>query len=285
MHCIWYFAALESISSLNFGGEGAALRTSRSTDLRETPGRATTRERLIVDYLPLVRSVARDFVREGADFDELVQVGSIGLIKAVDRFDPERGVNFAAFARPTVAGEIHRHLRDAVPAVRPPRRLHELNGRLRRLRRELGGRVSIGELAVAVGTSTAEAEAAADLERTSSTVPLEDETARAGDPYAASEDRLFVESCLDTLDPRERRIVTLRFYGDLSQREIAREIGISQIHVSRLLDRSLQTLRRRAEHVAPASKRVSRIVLPASNSYTDAHGARGKTRRRVEANL
>src|SRR5688500_19930624 len=112
----------------------------RSASAEATATARATREQLILDYLPLVRSVARDFVRDGTELDDLVQVGTIGLINAVDRFEPDRGVNLAAFARPTVAGEIQRHLRDAVPTVRPPRRLHELNGTLRRLRRELSRR-------------------------------------------------------------------------------------------------------------------------------------------------
>jgi RNA polymerase sigma-B factor len=243
----------------------------------------STRERLILDYLPLVRSVARGFVREGTELDDLVQVGSIGLIKAIDRFDPSRGVDLAAFARPTVAGEIQRHLRDSVPTVRPPRRLHELNGRLRRLRRELGGRqgrpASIPELAVAAGTSADEAGAATALDR-GTTVPLEDLPVSGRDPYDESEDRLFVSSCLDTLDERDRRILELRFYGELSQREIARELGISQIHVSRLIERSLRTLQRRAEW-GP----VSSIVLPAPNSYTQSRGASGQARRRAQARI
>jgi RNA polymerase sigma-B factor len=244
---------------------------------------SASRERLILDYLPLVRAVARDFVREDADLDDLVQVGTIGLIKAVDRFDARRGVDFAAFARPTVTGEIQRHLRDAVPTVRPPRRMHELNGRLRRLRRELGSRLgrpaSIRELAEAAGTSTAEAGAATALDR-GTTVPIDGLSVRAGDPYAESEDRLFVSSCLDSLHERERRILELRFYGELSQREIARELGISQIHVSRLIERSLRTLQRRAER-GP----LTRIVVPVSNSYTESDGASGKAHRRAQAHV
>jgi|SRR5687767_14447150 len=221
----------------------------RSASAEATPSARATREQMILDYLPLVRSVARDFVRDGTELDDLVQVGTIGLINAVDRFEPDRGVNLAAFARPTVAGEIQRHLRDAVPTVRPPRRLHELNGTLRRLRRELSGRLgrpaSIGELANAAGTSTAEAGAASELDG-SPTVPIEDVPVAAGDPFDASDDRLFVASCLETLDGRERRILELRFYGDFTQREIAREMGLSQIHVSRLIERSLRTIQRRA---------------------------------------
>jgi RNA polymerase sigma-B factor len=110
--------------------------------------------------------------------------------------------------------------------------------------------------------------------------PLEDLPVSGRDPYDESEDRLFVSSCLDTLDERDRRILELRFYGELSQREIARELGISQIHVSRLIERSLRTLQRRAEW-GP----VSSIVLPAPNSYTQSRGASGQARRRAQARI
>jgi RNA polymerase sigma-B factor len=225
------------------------VQTTASASAEATSHDRAARERLILDYLPLVRSVARGFVRDGTEFDDLVQVGTIGLINAVDRFEPDRGVNLAAFARPTVAGEIQRHLRDAVPAVRPPRRLHELNGTLRRLRRELSGRLgrpaSISELAEAAGASPADAGAASELD-TNPTVSIEDLPVAAGDPFDASDARLFLASCLDTLDGRERRILELRFYGDFSQREIARAMGLSQVHVSRLIERSLRTIQCRA---------------------------------------
>ena len=245
------------------GEEVPGLAGDAVTDCGGDPGRRDARA--VDPRLPPARALGCTRLRSsGTDLDDLVQVGTIGLIKAVDRFDPTRGVDLAAFARPTVTGEIRRHLRDAVPTVRPPRRLHELNGRLRRLRRELGSRLgrpaSISELAEAAGTSPHEAGEASALDR-GTTVPLDDVPAGAGDPYAESEDRLFVTSCLDSLDERERRILELRFYGELSQREIARELGISQIHVSRLIERSLRTLQRRAER-GP----LSRIVLPVPNS-------------------
>jgi RNA polymerase sigma-B factor len=240
---------------------------------------------MILDHLPLVRSVARSYARSGSELDDLVQVGSIGLIKAVDRFDPGRGVDLAAYARPTVAGEIRRHLRDTAPVVRPPRRLHELNVKLRRIRRELNGRLgrqaSIGELADAAGASAAETGAASELEQTTAPVPLDGVPVSGSDPYVDADDRLFVSSCLDTLEGRERRILELRFFSGLSQREIAREVGLSQIHVSRLIEQSLRTLQRRAERQSP----LSRIVLPVPNSYTEVHGAGRQTHRRTEADL
>ena len=135
-----------------------------------------SRERLIEQYLPLVRAVAREHTREGVDVDDLEQVGSIGLIKAVDRFDPERGVDLAAYARPTVEGEIKRHLRDHGATVRAPRRLYS-STHLRRLRRELprtlGRPATPSELAEAAGTSEEEAAAADRLATTLQPLPLD----------------------------------------------------------------------------------------------------------------
>jgi RNA polymerase sigma-B factor len=171
------------------------------------------RRLLIEQHLPLVRAVARRFAHRGEPLDDLVQVGALGLIKAVDRFDPERGVTLGAYAAPTIAGEIRRHLRDRATLIRIPR--------------------SAGDDATAARFP----------------LPLEtaggaqaDEAAAAG--LSRSEDRALVASGLRALPPRERRVVQLRYYADLSQRGIAAELGISQVHVSRLLRDSLGRLGR-----------------------------------------
>jgi len=219
---------------------------------------ASDRERLILQYLPLVRSLARGFAHDAGEFEELVQVGSIGLIKAVDRFDSTRGVELAAYARPTVAGEIRRHLRDAAPSIRPPRRLHELNGRLRRLRRELGaalGRTATTrELAQAAGTTEDRAAAAAALDRNLVPVPLDDDAVPV-DPYAAADDRLVLAERLSRFDEQTRRVLRLRLAG-LTQREIAVTLGIPQVRVSRVTSRALESLR----------SELSEIVVPVAKS-------------------
>jgi RNA polymerase sigma-B factor len=237
---------------------------------------ATARQRLIEQYLPLVRAVAREHSREGIDLDDLEQAGSIGLIKAVDRFDPGRGVDLAAYVRPTVEGEIKRHLRDHGATVRPPRRLYELNAQLRRLRRELprtlGRPATTAELAQAAGTSEEEAAAADRLAVAITPLPLEAaaEPPAEDDPFDESENRMLLTSCIVRLRERERRIVHLSFYAGLSQREIAGRLGISQVQVSRSLARSLERCRRQ---LATSENRVTNVVVPPQESYTRRYGA------------
>jgi RNA polymerase sigma-B factor len=168
------------------------------------------RRRLIEAQLPLVRALASRFVRDGEQLEDLVQVGSVGLIKAVDRYDPRRGSSLTAYAVPTIVGEIRRHLRDGTQPLRVPRAQRALS------------RVRAVPL-----------EAAADLVR---------DTA-AERRLELGEERLLLESGLQTLARRERRIVQLRYFGGLSQRRIAAELGLSQVHVSRLLRESLGKLR------------------------------------------
>jgi len=165
------------------------------------------RHRLIERHLPLVRSIAVRFAGGGEPLEDLVQVGAIGLIKAADRYDPARGVSFEAYAAPLIAGEIRHHLRDRCSPVRVPRRLQEDGVRV-----------------VAV-----ELDCADDRTHT--------------DPMAQAHDRLAIGAAMRTLRPRERRIVQLRFVEDLSQRQIARRTGMSQVHVSRTLDGALNRLR------------------------------------------
>jgi RNA polymerase sigma-B factor len=168
------------------------------------------RRQLIEAHLPLVRALASRFVRDGEQLEDLVQVGSVGLIKAVDRYDPRRGSSLTAYAVPTIVGEIRRHLRDGTQPLRVPRAQR--------------------------GVSTVRAvplDAAADIVR----------DAAAERRLELGEERLLLEKGLRTLARRERRIVQLRYFGGLSQRRIAAELGLSQVHVSRLLRESLGKLR------------------------------------------
>ncbi|MFZ0092084.1 MAG: sigma-70 family RNA polymerase sigma factor [Solirubrobacteraceae bacterium] len=210
-----------------------------------------TRERLIESHLPLVKAVATRYAGRGADLDDLVQVGSIGLIKAADRFDPERGTAFAIFAAPTIEGEIRHHLRDRAAPVRIPRRLQELAQQLRRCRGELTVRLgrapTVTELAAAVAADEADVERALAAERARDVVAVSADDQPPGrvarEPFGESEDRISLASRLRALDERERRIVYLRFHADMTERRIAKELGISQAHVSRLLAGALQKLR------------------------------------------
>jgi RNA polymerase sigma-B factor len=168
------------------------------------------RRRLIEGQLPLVRALASRFVRDGEQLEDLVQVGSVGLIKAVDRYDPRRGSSLTAYAIPTIVGEIRRHLRDGTQPLRVPRAQRGLSP-----------------------VRAVPLEAAEDL--------VSD--AAAERRFELGEERVLLESGLRTLARRERRIVQLRYFGGLSQRRIAAELGLSQVHVSRLLRQSLGKLR------------------------------------------
>jgi RNA polymerase sigma-B factor len=226
-------------------------------------GDAGARDRLIEEMIPLVRALATRYAGRGEAVEDLVQVGSIGLIKAIDRFDLERGVELSTYAVPTIVGEIRRHFRDKAWALHVPRRLKELNQRLGSLlddlTSQLGRSPTIAELAQAAGVEEEDVLEALDsshayMTRSLST-PLDDEgdstlvdtLAQEESGYNLVEEGAFVEVGLDALEMRERQIVELRFFGGLTQSQIAAEVGISQMHVSRLLRQALQTMRGRLE--------------------------------------
>jgi len=224
-------------------------------------GDLEARERLIEQYLPLVRSLARRYSYRGEQLEDLIQVGCIGLIKAIDRFDIDRGVELTTYATPNIIGEIKRHFRDKGWSVRVPRGLQELNVRLSRLLEELTVQLerspTIAELAKAAGVEEEEVLEALETGQAYSTVSL---SAPSGgeegsdlDPleslgeieheYEVSEDRAVLAPGLRILDDRERRILHLRFFEGLTQSQIAEQVGISQMHVSRLIRRSLEKIR------------------------------------------
>ena len=224
-------------------------------------GDIAARQELIERYLPLVRSLARRYAYRGEQLEDLVQVGSIGLIKAIDRFDVERGVELTTYATPNIIGEIKRHFRDRGWSVRVPRGLQELNVKLSKLVEQLtvqlGRSPTIGELAKAASVEEEEVLEALESGRAYSSLSLssgggggEDEDV---DPmetigtieheYEVSEDRAVLEPGLRVLDDRERKILQLRFFEGLTQSQIAQQIGISQMHVSRLIRRSLEKIR------------------------------------------
>jgi len=221
-------------------------------------GDLRARERLIQQYMPLVKSLARRHSMRGEQYEDLVQVGCIGLIKAVDRFDPQRKVEFGAFAIPNVAGEIKRYLRDRGWPIRIPRRLQELRPRVSACSAELSARLerpaTIHEIAESTGVAEREVTAALDTERIRSPISLsQPETDGGDDPYTElevqdggyelGESRALLAAGFRILDERERRLLVLQFFAGLSQPQVARELGISQIHVSRLTRRALAKLR------------------------------------------
>jgi RNA polymerase sigma-B factor len=222
-------------------------------------GDRSARDRLVDEHLPLVRSLARRYAGRGEPLDDLVQVGSIGLIKAIDRFDLTRGVELSTYAIPTIVGELKRHFRDTGWAVHVPRRLKELSLRLNHAIEELGtilGRSpTVAELAAEVEAEVEEVVEALDASRAYTAVslsaPADDDGAvrldligvdEAG--YETSEHRAQLLPGFERIDDRERRILHLRFSEGMTQSQIAREVGISQMHVSRLIRRALETMRR-----------------------------------------
>jgi RNA polymerase sigma-B factor len=224
------------------------------------PDRERLRQRVIEAWYPLARHLARRFHDRGEPMDDLVQIASIGLIKAIDRFDPEYGNDFAAYAVPTIVGEIRRHFRDHTWDVRVPRRLQELkldiaeagNVLSHRLRRsptiaDLAEYLERGEDEILEGLESARAYSAVSLQTLIGSGEDGTELGElfgAHDPdLASAEIRATIGPALDALGPREQQIVILRFFGNLTQTQIAERIGISQMHVSRLLARSLASMR------------------------------------------
>jgi RNA polymerase sigma-B factor len=224
------------------------------------PARAQIRDRLVRMHLPLVEHLARRFRNRGEPLDDLTQVATIGLIKSVDRFDPQRGVEFSTYATPTIIGEIKRHFRDKGWAVRVPRRLQELRLSLTAATSELSQRngrsPTVAELAAHLGLTEEEVLEGLESANAYSTLSLDvpesgdDESPAVADSLGSEDEALegveyreSLKPLLEQLPAREKRILLLRFFGNMTQSQIADEIGISQMHVSRLLARTLAQLR------------------------------------------
>ncbi len=223
--------------------------------------RTAARDALVEQHLPLVEHLARRFRNRGEPYDDLVQVATIGLIKSVDRFDLERGVEFSTYATPTIVGEIKRHFRDKGWAVRVPRRLQELRLSLASATGELsqkqGRSPTVSELATHMRLTDEEVLEGLESANAYSTLSLDagdsgsgDEPMPVADTLGAEDESLegveyreSLKPMLEQLPPREKKILMLRFFKNMTQSEIATEIGISQMHVSRLLARTLAQLR------------------------------------------
>jgi RNA polymerase sigma-B factor len=241
-------------------------------------GDLQAREQLIEQYMSLVRSLARRYAYRGEQFDDLVQIGAIGLIKAIDRFDVNRGVELTTYATPNIIGEIKRHFRDRSWAVRVPRGLQELNVQVSKLIEQLTVELSrsptIPELAQAAGVEEEAVLEALESGRAHSSLSLSQGTGQEDgdeiDPleslgkieheYEVSEDRAVLAPGFRVLDPRERTILHLRFFEGLTQSQIAQQVGISQMHVSRLIRRALEKIREEiaAEEPKPGQRAARR---------------------------
>ena len=226
----------------------------------DDPMHAAIRNKLVTGHLPVVQHIARRFAGRGEPLDDLEQAGTIGLLGAVDRFDPSRGVDFLSFAVPTITGEIRRHFRDRTWSMRVPRRLKDLqtsiNSAIGPLSQELGRAPRPSEIAQRLGISTEEVVEGLEAHQAYRSTSL-DELVTGGDTTLTDtlgeadyeldkvEYRQTLAPLLDELPPRERTILMLRFFGNHTQTQIADKVGISQMHVSRLLAQTVERLRRR----------------------------------------
>ncbi|MGA8256522.1 MAG: RNA polymerase sigma factor SigF [Nocardioides sp.] len=237
----------------------------RHADASEA-ARLAARDSLVHLHLPLVEHCARRFRNRGEPFEDLVQVGTIGLIKSIDRFDTERGVEFSTYATPTIIGEIKRYFRDKGWAIRVPRRLQELRMQISaataELTQSLGRSPTPRELSEVIGCSVEEIIEGIESSNAYSTLSL-DATDNSDDSSSSMLDAIGIEDeglesvevresikpLLEQLPPREKRILLLRFFKNMTQSQIAEEIGVSQMHVSRLLNRTLEQLRTSMQEV------------------------------------
>jgi RNA polymerase sigma-B factor len=243
----------------------AAAGPARETQLllaryRETGDRAA-RETLVTRFLPLARQLARRYHGANESYEDLVQVANIGLVKAIDRFDPDRGVAFSSYAVPTILGEIKRYFRDSSWAVHVPRGVQERVMRVDRATKQLAGQLgrppSLKEIAASIGSKPEEVLEAMEASHAYDAVSLDASRGGSdsdGDTYAdtlgAEDDRFdlveynaVIAAALQALPPRDRIVLHLRFSEDLTQSEIASRVGVSQMQVSRVIRRALNRLR------------------------------------------
>lgn len=240
--------------------EAAQLLAELSVLPKDSPRRQPIRDQVAEMHLPLVRYLARRFTGRNVPFEDIVQVGAIGLLKAIDRFDHERGLEFSTYAAPTILGEIRRYFRDTGWLLHVPRRAQELQATLAQARSELTQQLqrapTVRELAERVGVDTMQVVEAIDVARGYAGVPLE---ALTDDGEESRKDRLAqtdtdldrvelreeLRPALEELSERDREILVLRFVAGKTQTEIAEIVGVSQMQISRLISRSLDQLRER----------------------------------------
>ena len=230
-----------------------ALHDASSSDEQ----RAAARDALVETHLPLVRHLARRYAERGEPMEDVIQAGTIGLIQAVDRFEPDRGVAFSTYAVPTVVGAIRRHFRDATWSVKVPRRVQELREKIDAahdsLTQDLGRSPTVAEIAERASVDAQDVLDSLELSRVREMTqidavapdgaPLADRIGDLDASLAGVDDAETVKKLLDSLPEQERIVVKMRFFDGMSQSEIASKVGVSQMQVSRLLSRSLAKLR------------------------------------------
>jgi RNA polymerase sigma-B factor len=256
-------AGLDATEAKRLEPPRARAREDRRLLKRYHEGRdLAARDELIERFLPLARQLARRYQRGGEPLDDLIQVASIGLVKAVDRFDPDRGSAFSSYAVPTILGELKRYFRDAGWAVHVPRGMQErvmsVNQAMTRLAKDLGRSATASEVAEALGENPEDVleamEAAVAYDAVSLDAPSRGGDDEHPDTYAESvgvlderyelvEYAAAIAPTVKALPERDRLVLHLRFDEDLTQLEIAERIGVSQMHVSRLIRRALTRLR------------------------------------------
>ncbi|MFI5906120.1 SigB/SigF/SigG family RNA polymerase sigma factor [Dactylosporangium sp. NPDC051541] len=273
--------ALADAAPANAGTSESTSTSTRATDaqarallslMADLPAgadRARVRARLIELYIPLAEYLARRFRNRGEHFDDLVQVANLGLIKSVDGYDPSRGAAFTSYAIPMIVGELKRHFRDKGWDVRVPRRLQELRLEISKvsgdLAQDLGRSPTVADLAARLSVSEEEIIEGLDCGQAYRALSLDAPAGEGSDPGAAGlgdllgdldpdmqnvENREALRPLLAKLSEREQKIIAMRFHGNLTQSQIAAELGISQMHVSRLLAAALRTLRSELSAVA-----------------------------------
>ncbi|MFI9727099.1 SigB/SigF/SigG family RNA polymerase sigma factor [Streptomyces sp. NPDC052092] len=233
---------------------------SRLASLQDGPERDAVRDELVTAWLPMAHRIAGRFRDRGESIEDLRQVAALGLVKAIDRFDPDRGA-FESYAVPTITGEVKRHFRDRMWALRVPRRVQELRNKVRVARRELtqnpgSPEPSVADIAAHTGLTEEEVSAGMEALESFSTLSLDAELSSDDDGYSLADtlgtsdgsydvvvDRESAKEGLRRLPERERAILYMRFFEDMTQSRIADRLGISQMHVSRLISRSCARVR------------------------------------------
>ncbi|MEU9560089.1 RNA polymerase sigma factor SigF [Streptomyces fumanus] len=233
---------------------------ARLATLEDGPERDAVRDELVTAWLPMAHRIAGRFRDRGESVEDLRQVAALGLVKAIDRFDPERGA-FESYAVPTITGEVKRHFRDRMWALRVPRRVQELRNKVRVARRELtqnpgSPEPSVADIAAHTGLTEEEVGAGMEALESFSTLSLDAELSAGDDGYSLADTLGASDSSFDTvvdresakeglrkLPERERAILYMRFFEDMTQSRIADRLGISQMHVSRLISRSCARVR------------------------------------------